>query len=483
MRFVNLYSAEGMSRKLNKKGEIPSTSALYKGFLKMAWPAMIESMLMSLVNMVDTMMVSSCGTAATSAVGLTTQPRMIFYSVFFALNIAVTAIVARRKGQGDQEGANACLMQSLGLVAVLAVLLCGLAVMNADFLIRLSGANEDTIADATTYFRITMVGLIFTSFGMIINGAQRGSGNTKISMRTNVVANITNVTFNALLINGVVINGFQLFPELGVKGAAIATLIGNIASFSMSLSSLFARGKFLRFRFIGMLKWKSDLLKNIGKVALGAGTEQIFMRFGFLMYSIIVAKLGTADFATHTICMSIITLSFAGGDGLSVAASALIGQNLGKRREDLAALYAKAGQRVGLLVSTVLMVMFVLCGGLILKLFADPTEPDYGYVMNVGRNLTYIIAIVSPGQISQVIYNGALRGAGDTKFVAVTSAISIGLFRPLVAFLLCNPAGLIPFYAGIGIYGAWISLLVDQYLRLAFSAYRFASGKWARINI
>ncbi len=483
MFLQKFYSSEGMSRKLNIKGEIPDTPSLYKGFLKMAWPAMIESMLMSLVNMVDTMMVSGCGTAAVSAVGLTTQPRMIFYSVFFALNIAVTAIVSRRKGQDDKEGANACLMQSLGLVALLAVVLCGFAVLNADFLIKLSGANEDTLADATVYFQITMIGLIFTSFGMIINGAQRGSGNTKLSMRTNVVANVTNVVFNALLINGVVLGGVTIFPELGVKGAAIATLIGNIASFVMSLSSLFVKGKFLSFSFTGMLKWKLPLLKTIGKVALGAGTEQIFMRVGFLLYSIIVANLGTAEFATHTICMSIITLSFAGGDGLSVAASALIGQNLGKQRDDLAALYAKAGQRVGLLVSAVLMLLFTFGGGFILELFANPDDVNYSYVMDVGRNLTYIIAIVSPGQISQVIYNGALRGAGDTKFVAVTSAISIGIFRPLVAFLLCNPNGMIPFITGIGIYGAWVSLLVDQYMRLGFSAWRFASGKWAKINI
>ena len=156
MCIKDLVTVGGMSRKIEIKGEVPSTKELYKGFFKMAWPAMIESMLMSFVNLVDTMMVSSCGTEAVSAVGLTTQPRMIFYSVFFALNIAVTAIVSRRKGQDDREGANACLMQSLGLVAVLAVVLCGLAVLNADFLIKMAGANEDTLADATVYYQINI---------------------------------------------------------------------------------------------------------------------------------------------------------------------------------------------------------------------------------------------------------------------------------------------------------------------------------------
>ncbi len=471
MALTNLFSVKGMSRKLKLHGELPTTKNLYKDFMKMAWPAMIESVLMSLVNLIDTMMVSNCGTNAVAAVGITTQPRMIFYAVFFALSVAVTAIVSRRKGEDDREGANACLSQSLGLVTVLAIVLCGTAVVIAEPLLYFAGANEDTIAGSTEYYRITMVGLMFTAFGMIINAAQRGSGNTKISMRTNVVANVTNICFNALLINGI-----WVFPELGVKGAAIATLIGNIASFGMSLFSLFEKGKYLHFDIKGMVRWRVKQLKTIGRVALGASTEQIVMRVGFFVFAKVVAELGTASVATHTICMNIMLLSFASGDGLSVAASALMGQSLGKRRSDLASLYAKAGQRIGLVVSGMLILFFVFGGGFVLRLFADPTDVNYKYVMQTGRILTYFIAVISPGQISQVIFNGSLRGAGDTKYVAVTSMISIGVFRTLLAYYLCK-------YTPLGIFGAWFGLVADQYTRFFFSAYRFISGKWAKIQL
>ncbi len=471
MKISDLYSSQGMSRRLEAKGDIPETKMLYKGFMKMAWPAMVESVLMSLVNLIDTMMVSNCGTNAVAAVGLTTQPRMIFYAVFFAMSIAVTAIVSRRKGQDDREGANACLAQSMGLVAVLAIVLCGTAVVVAEPLLYFAGANSDTIVEATSYYRITMIGLMFTSFGMIINAAQRGSGNTKLSMRTNVTANITNIIFNALLINGLF-----FFPKLDVTGAAIATLIGNIASFAMSLYSLFQKNKYLYFNFKGMVHWSRDQLKTLAKVALGASTEQLIMRVGFFIYAKIIADLGTAQIATHTICMNIMLLSFASGDGLSVAASALIGQNLGKRRPDLAALYAKAGQRIGLLISAFLVLFFLVAGGFVLELFADPSDPNYDFVMSVGRIITLIIAAISPGQISQVIYNGALRGAGDTKYVAVTSMISIVVFRTLLAYILCE-------FTPLGLFGAWLALVADQYIRLVFSAYRFQSGKWSKINL
>lgn len=476
MKLTDFFTVNGFSKKLNIQGEVPTTKSAYKYFLKIAWPAMVESFLMSMVNIFDTIMVSGEGIDAVAAVGLTTQPRMIFYAVFFALSIAVTTIVSRRKGQGDQEGANASLNQALGLVAVLAVVLCGTAILVADPLLTFAGANEDTIDYSLTYFRITMVGLMFTSFGMMINAGQRASGNTRISMTTNVVANVTNIAFNYLLINGVVINGITLIPHLGVKGAAIATLIGNIASFCMSMFSILRKNRYLRFSFKGMIKWKAALLKTLGKVAAGAGTEQLFMRIGFFIYAKLVADLGTAEYGTHIIAMNIITVSFACGDGLSVATSALIGQNLGKQRPDLATIYAKVGQRVGVVISILLMLFLFFAGGWMVELFADPTDEHYQFVIENGSILIYYIIICAPGQISQVIYNGALRGAGDTRYVALTSAISIGVFRPLTAYIFCYPLG-------FGLFGAWISLLIDQYMRLGFSMYRFLSGKWQKIVV
>lgn len=466
-----LYSSESLAKKINMLGEIPDTRGLYSGFLKVAWPAMVESLLMSLVGFIDSIMVASCGITAVATVGLTTQPRMLFYAVFFSLSVSVTAIVSRRKGQNDREGANACLSQALGIDLILIAVLGTVSFFVSEPLLNLAGAKPETIGDATVYFRITMLGLMFTAIGMMINAAQRGSGNTKLSMRTNMVANIVNIIFNYLLINGI-----WIFPRLGVTGAAVATLLGNIAACGMSLFSLVGKDKFLSIRKINIFRWNKLQLRTIGGITAGAGVEQVFMRFGFFIYSVIVANLGTAEIATHTICMNILNLSFASGDGLSVAASALIGQNLGKQRPDVATLFAKAGQRIGILMSAGLILILVLLGGPILMLFADPNDVDYEYVITVGRNILYMIAVISPAQISQVIYNGSLRGAGDTKYVAVTSAISIAVFRPLTAYLFCYPLG-------FGLYGAWISLIIDQYTRFVFSARRFLSGKWANIKI
>lgn len=466
-----LFSPKRLAKKINMLGDVPDGRELYGGFLKMAWPAMLESLLLSLVNVVDSIMVSGCGTNAVAAVGLTNQPRFLFYAVFFSLSVSVTAIVARRRGQNDREGANACLSQALGVCFVLMAVLFTVSMFVSEPLLLLAGAKPETIGDASMYFRITMGGLMFTAVGMTINAAQRGSGNTKIAMRSNAVANITNIVFNYLLINGV-----WFFPELGIAGAAVATLLGNVAAFAMSVSSLVGKDKFLSHKKLKIFRWDKTQLVILGRITLGAGVEQIFMRIGFFIYSVIVANLGTAEIATHTICMNIQTLSFAFGDGLSVAASALIGQNLGMKRPDLATLYAKAGQRMGLSMSLLLVLALSLLGGPIMLLFLKDGDANFDYVYNTGRNILFIIAAAAPALISQVIYNGSLRGAGDTKYIAVTSAISVTLFRPVTAYLLC-------YTCGLGLYGAWISLLIDQYMRLAFSAYRFGTGKWAGVRI
>ncbi len=469
--FLKFFTAAGMSKRIKPLGELPDTRQLYGGFIKVAWPAIVESVLMSLVNLIDTKMVSVLGSSAVAAVGLTTQPRMIFFAVFFAMNIAVTAIVSRRKGQNDRDGANESLGQAISLVSVLAVFLCGAAIVSAEPLLLFAGAKEDTIADSMIYFRITMFGLVFTSIGMIINAAQRGCGNTKISMRTNIVANITNICLNYCLISG-----HLYFPALGVKGAAIATVVGNFASFCMSLWSLHNKNGFLRFNFKYLFRWKKSLLSTIIKISMGAGTEQIFMRVGFFAYAKMVAELGTAEFATHTICMNIITISFACGDGLSMAASSLVGQNLGKRRPDISTLFGKTGQRIGLFFSGLLVLIFVFAGKFMVSMFTDIGDVNYEYIIYAGTLIMYLMAIVTPAQISQVIYNGVLRGAGDTKYVAITSAVTIAFVRPVLTYIMCFPLGW-------GLYGAWISLVVDQYLRLLFSVKRFANGRWSKIEI
>ena len=386
--------------------------------------------------------------------------------MIFSLNVGVTAIVARRKGAEDFKGANSCLKQSIILSFIISLIMAISGYIFANEIMLFAGAGEDVINDSVAYYKILMVSIVFTSLSLTINAAQRGVGNTKISMRTNVVANIVNLIFNYFLINGV-----WIFPRLEVRGAAIATTLGSIVGFLMSVFSVYYNTRILDLRGKGNWKFDKATMKAFLSISGSSVVEQVFMRIGFFSFAIIVAALGTIAFATHQICMNVINLSFCFGDGLSAAAASLVGQNLGAKRPDKAKIYGKTGQRMAFIVSTVLFFVFILARKQIIMLFNSEE-----HIVSLGGMIMIIIAFTTHAQTSQTVYNGCLRGAGDTKFVALISFISIALIRPGLAWILCFPANL-------GLKGAWIALFADQTMRYILGKKRFDSGKWTKIKI
>ena len=465
-RLFTFFSVSHMSKNTELHGDLPATAELYRKFLKVAWPSAIESCLICLVGVIDTVMVSKLGEEAIAAVGITNQPKFIVLAVIFSLNVGVTAVVARRKGEEDRVSANRTLRIAI-LVSLTAVLLTGsVAYIYAEPLLIFCGAEDIYLADAVTYFRILCIGLVFTALNITINAAHRGSGFTKISMRTNVIANLVNVLFNYLLINGI-----WFFPRLEIRGAAIATALGGFVSCVISFCTLFSKKYYLNFfQKVGKFSIR-ETLTPVFKVSSSAFVEQVFMRIGFLLYAIMVAKLGTLQYATHLACMNISTLSFSFGDGFAVAASALVGQNLGAGRPDLSKLYGKTGQRIAFIASTILFILFIVLRYPIIQLFSD--EPE---VIMLGANVLLLLAASTHFQTSQIVLNGCLRGAGDTRFVAIASLISIAIVRPALTWILCFPVGL-------GLYGAWLSLFFDHAFRFVSAFIRFNNNKWVKIKL
>ena len=170
--------------------------------LSVAWPAMTESFFVALAGMIDTMMVSALGSYAVAAVGLTNQPKFIGLTLFFGINVAVSALVARRKGEQRQDTANEILLTAIVLASIACVAVSVLFVVFAPWMMELAGSNADTHEAAVTYFQIIMGGTFFNVITMVINSAQRGSGNTKLSMTTNLTSSVVNILFNYLLIEG-----------------------------------------------------------------------------------------------------------------------------------------------------------------------------------------------------------------------------------------------------------------------------------------
>ncbi len=461
-----VFHPKFMLKKVNPIGDIPSAKYIYSKVVKTAWPAVVESVLISLVSIIDTIMVGTLGDAAIAAVGLTTQPKYLALAPFLAISMGVLAIISRRKGQGLREEANAILKQVLLAVSALAIVISAVFIIFAPQIMSLAGANEDTLSMGTTFFRFIAAGFLFNAITICICAAQRGIGNTKVAMITNVVANLVNVVLNYLLIGG----NFG-FPRMEIAGAGLATAIGSGVGCVLAIGSLLNKNNFLCLNLKEKLFVKVNGMGNLVKVALSAGVEQVCMRIGFIVFALIVANLGTLDFATHQIVMNVTFLSFSFGDGLSNAASSLIGRSLGERRPDLAIIYGKSAQRIAMPICIVLCVLYSLFGRVFVDMFTNDS-----YVLNLGATIMIINGLIVLMQINHVILAGSLRGAGDTRYTALISFISITIVRPVFAYILCYPLGL-------GLVGAWLGMLADQTMRFVLSSARYASAKWLKLSL
>ena len=432
------YQRNEVDMEQKKAAEIQTSERTNREILKtvfqMAWPSVLESFFVALAGLIDSFMVSALGSYAVAAVGLTTNPKFIGLALFIATNVAVSALVARRKGEQDQYRANQVLVMALLFVAAAGIAISVLFVVFADEIMRLSGSMPETHESAALYFRIIMGGMIFNIISLTINAAQRGSGNTKIAMKTNVTSNVINMIFNYLLIGG----NFG-FPALGIKGAALATVLGTVVACTMSIASLFRKNNFINIYYImeNKVRPAMEAVRNMVKIASSIFLEQILLRIGFMSVAVMAAKLGTSAFAAHNVGMNIMSVSFSFGDGMQVAAVALIGQSLGEGRPELAKKYGAFCQRIGNAISVVLSLIYLLGGRILYQWYFEEEE-----IIAMGVQIMQVMVIIVLLQIAQVIYMGCLRGAGDVMFTTFASTVSVTVIRPVASYILCYACGL-----------------------------------------
>lgn len=425
---------------------------------------------MSIIGSVDTMMVGSLGAASIAAVGLTSQPRMILLIFAQALCVGTTALCARRKGAHEDAGANACLNQSLSIITIIGILMTLIGFFGAEPLMRLGGANEDTLALSVEYFRIISLAFLPSCWQLCICAAMRAIGKTRVTMVTNITANLINVCLNYVLING------KLgFPRLGVRGAAIATACGTIAASMICIFTVLRGGGYYH---LARPKFDRSTLKGLTSVGASSMVEAVCLRAGFLILARLIAGIGTNAFAAYQIVSQVTSLSFTLGDGVSTAGTSLVGQSLGAKRKDLAMAYSGVAYRIGICVSFCLMLVIALTSRQIALLFTT----DEVIIRGVTVSLYVVILSLMP-QDGRVILSGVLRGAGDVKFVAACALVSVALLRPILTWLFCYPvAAWLPQW-DIAVMGPWIAFLIDSLVRDRLMAVRVRRGSWLNIKL
>ena len=287
-------------------------------------------------------------------------------------------------------------------------------------------------------------------------------------MRTNLTSNIVNMIGNYILIQG------NLgAPALGIRGAAIATVLGTVVACIMSVFSIMNKEIFVSIPYIIRKKIRISLqpVKSMFRIGGSAFIEQLLLRVGFMIVAVLAANLGTEQFAAHQVGMNIMALSFSFGDGLQVAAVALIGQSLGQGKPNLAKKYGRICRYMGGGISIILSVFYLIFGKSYYQMFFAEEE-----IVSYGVQIMQLMVFIVLLQIGQVIYMGCLRGAGDVLFTTFASTLSVTIIRPLSSYLFC-------YVFGMGVIGIWVGVTCDQICRYILTFYRFRTGKWMRIKI
>lgn len=442
---------------------------LWKKIITITAPAFIELVMSTLFEMVDMIMVGGLGPAAIAAVGLTRQPFMLLLAIFAAVNIGTTTLVAWNVGGGNLDEARSVTRQIIGVNLLLGILMSAVGLCSARPIVRFMGAGPDTMETAVDYFRIVAGGLLFQAMTMGISAALRGAGETRIPMLYNVGCNLLNVFGNYVLIYG----KFG-FPRLEVAGAALSTTCARFLACTAGLCVLyFSRHTKIPLRFKDDYRLYPQTIKKVFSIGMPAALEQFVLQSGLMMFARTVSGLGTLSFAAHQIGININGLSFAPSMAFSIASTTLVGQSLGADEVPKAEKYAHTVHKMAVAVASFVGLMFILFSHSFARLYTSDLT-----VAAMAGTILKIFALSLPAQSTQLSLAGALRGAGDTVYPLIASALGIWIFRVVVAYIFVHV-----FHWGL--IGAWVAFVLDQYTRSIVIFLRFRSGEWkyARVRV
>lgn len=448
-----------------------SPQMMRRHIFRLGWPAILRMMLQSLVGVIDIMMIGQLGSAAIASVDIGNRLVFVLIGTLMAMTIATTSLVAQYIGAGNHKMAGYIMWQSLlgGIIAAAFLALFGMIFaekMLDLMMILMDEADPFILLEGSAYLRIVLASMVFALPMMVINAVLQGLGDMKTPLYIMVVTNIVNVLFNYLLIFGI---GF--FPVLGVRGAAYGSALARICGCVIGLIVLIRGRTSIRLERHQVV-WKLDwpILRNILRIGIPAAIEQLVRQSSMIVYTSLVAGLGTATLAANAITMNINSLSFMPGFGFGTAATTLVGQALGAGKNKLAYAYGKQTAFITTIILAVASVFMYLFVWPIADLYSN--EPA---VIRLAASSLRIFIIFQPLFGIFMVLAGSLRGAGDTRWVMYITAI--GNWGIRLAFSL-----LFAFVLDMGLNGFWLAMGVDIVIRTALIIWRFRSGKWQLLN-
>jgi putative MATE family efflux protein len=431
-----------------------------RALLLLAVPMVLEVALESVFAVVNVFWVGRLGANAVATVGLTEAMFTTIYALGMGLGIGATAMVARRIGEKNPEGAARAAVQAIALGVMVALPIAFIGGLFAPRLLGLMGASPEVIAGGSSFARIMFGGNFIILLLFLINAIFRGAGDATIAMRSLWIANICNLILDPLLIFGI-----GPFPRLGVTGAAVATTIGRGMGVVYQFYRLTGRNNRFTIRK-DYLKLEPDLLGRLLRLS-GTGIFQILIgTTSWIGLVRVVSSFGSQALAGYTIAFRVVIFALLPSWGMANAAATMVGQSLGAGKPDRAEQSVWLAGRYNLYFLGVVSLFFMTLAPVIISAFtADPVVQGYG-VAN--------LRIISAGFLFYaygMVLTSSFNGAGDTWTPTLLNLFCFWLWEIPLAWLLAKHFGLGPNGVSIAIAVAFSTLAVA-------STVLFKRGRW-----
>jgi len=425
----------------------------------------LELVLESLFAVVDVFWVGRLGANAVAAVGLTESMLSLVFSVAMGLSLSTTAMVARRIGEKDAEGAADAAVQAVMLGLAISVAIGLPCLIFAPNLLRLMGASPDVVAIGSGYTRICLGGSCAVLLLFLNNSIFRGAGDAAIAMRLLWVSNIINLVLDPCLIFG-----WGPFPKLGVTGAALATFTGR------SIAVLFQFYRMLRGTerihvLRRQLRLHMSVMLRLVRVSLTGILQFAIAHTSWIGLVRIVSMFGAAALAGYTIAIRVVVFVILPSWGLSNAAATLVGQNLGAGEPDRAESVVWRTGIYNMIFLGAVGVYFVLCAETVVRLFTQDPE-----VVRLAAACLRIVSYGNLGYAYFMVMMQAFNGAGDTVTPTIVNFFGFWLFEIPIAYWLA-----IPMHMRSN--GVFFSIAIAESAMAAASAILFKRGRWKKEKI
>lgn len=445
------------------KGEekVYTAGSINRALVLLAIPMILEMSMESLFALVDAYFVGGLGKAAVATVGLTESVLSLIYAVAIGISMAATAIVARRIGEKDPEGAAHAAVQALYLAMGFSALVSILGVVFSREILALMGADAVMIEHGHVYTKIALGSNLVVVLLFLINGIFRGAGEASIAMRSLVLANVLNIILCPVFIYG---------AGMGLEGAAIATLIGRGAGVCYQLYHLFGGNKLIQIAWRHLRPDWQTILRMI-KLASGGTLQFLIGSASWIFLIRIISQFGEDALAGYTFAIRVIVFAILPAWGLANAAATLVGQNLGANEPERAEKSVWKAAYMNMFFLGAISVLFMIFAPQILRIFSHDTA-----VLAYGIEGLRLISIGYIFYAFGMVMAQSFNGAGDTKTPTFINLFGFWMLQIPLAWLLA----MVFKWGPTGVF--WAIVIAESAIAVT-AVVIFRKGKWKKVKV